>query len=123
MREYKIAQGPTAGGDDVAECTIKTLAKIEQEHFAVRTVYAPAPWGEGYIDAAVLDHMPSGRKCFGGSPIAPMSAEMCAAFAASLASMPVDWSARKPESPPDHGEFIARARAAAERGESVKWGE
>lgn len=121
-REYRIA---TADGpeDGHAIALVPAIVFVVEEYFAVRRCPAPAPWGEGYIDAFVLDHMPTGRKLHGGS-INPASFEECEAFAKSLATLPVDWSSSDPDLAKKGSgsrDFITRAQTAAYEGKSITW--
>jgi hypothetical protein len=93
MISYRIARNDKVKLDP-GWALVETFdcAKIVAEHFAVRSRFVGHPCGEDlYILTFELDHMPTGRRCYAGSPLIGASEPECEALALSLATLG-DWS-------------------------------
>lgn len=128
MDSYKVKYAPPddePDGDRILAITRTPTYRVSG-HFAVRPVYYRHPAGEDlFMEAAVLDHIPSGYRAYGGDGWSPSSPGQCEAFAASLATMPVDWSNADMGTEAGlalHRSFYGLAQEAAARGETVRWG-
>ena len=119
MSEYRIAVAPLELDSDGAIAMDPVVVRVVCEHFAIRKVFVELGGGKGlYLEAFVLDHMPSGYRTWAGPLDDGWTEEGCEAFAKSCSTMPVRWAEARARQPDEYHEgsaafFIAAKKAAA----------